>query len=115
MLLLALIAAAAAAAAKITYAIFLGKVMDVVAPFGAGSTGKEAASTSVSYWCTILAAAGAANWAASSMFITTWGLFGELMTRAARRVLFTTLLHQDMAWFDLQKQSIRVKLSRIHM
>lgn len=115
LLALAFLAAASAAAAKTTYAIFLGKIMDIVAPLGAKTISKEAALTGVSHWCMILAAVGAANWAVNSIFMTTWALFGELMARAARRVLFANLLQQDLAWFDSQHQGIRSTLSRIQM
>lgn len=110
---LALLAAAAAAAAKTTYAILLGKVMDIVAPLGAGSISKDTAMAGVSHWCMILAAVGAANWVANSVFMATWTIFGELMARAARRVLFANLLQQDLAWFGSQRQGIRSTLSRI--
>lgn len=115
LLVLALLAAAAAAAAKTSYAIFLGKIMDIVAPLGAENIGKEAALTGVSHWCMIMAAVGAANWAVNSVFVAIWAFFGELMARAARRALFSNLLLQDLAWFDSQHQGIRSTLSRVQM
>lgn len=115
LLVLAVLAAASVAAAKTTYSIFLGKVMDIIAPLGAGIISKEAALTDVSHWCMILAAMGAANWAANSIFMATWALFGELLARTARQTLFANLLQQDLAWFDSQSQGIRSILSRIQM
>lgn len=113
LLVLTVLAAASAAAAKTTYAIFLGKAMDIVTRLGAEAIGKDEALAGVKNWCMVLAAVGAANWAANSLFMATWTLFGELMTRAARRELFANLLRQDQAWFDGQRQGVRSTLSRI--
>lgn len=114
-LILAFLAAAFAAAAKTTYAVFLGKIMDIVAPLGAGTISKEAAWTGVSHWCMILAAMGVANGVANSIFMATWALVGEITARNARRVLFGNLLQQDLAWYDSQRHGIGSMLSGIQM
>lgn len=103
LLVLAVLAAASTATTRTTYAIFLGKVMDIVTPLGAEAISKEEALTGVRHWCMVLAVVGAVNWAANSVFMATWALFGELMARTARRVLFANLLQQDLAWFDGQR------------
>lgn len=97
LLVLAVLAAASNAAARTTYAIFFGKVVDVIAPLGGEAISKEEALAGVRHWCMVLATVGAVNWAANSVFMATWVLFGELMAKAARRVLFANLLQQDLA------------------
>lgn len=112
---LAVLAAACAAGAKTSYAIFLGKVMDVVAPLGAGTISKESAMASVSFWCAVLTAVGAAAWAFNSVFMAAWVIFGELVAKNTRETLFTTLLYKDMAWFDGQEEGLSSVLSSMHM
>lgn len=114
-LALAVLAAACAAGAKTSYAIFLGKVMDVVTPLGAGTISKESAMTSVSFWCVILTAVGAAAWVFNSAFMAAWVIFGELIAKNARATLFDDLLYKDMAWFDSQQEGISSVLSSIEM
>lgn len=114
-LALAVLAAACAAGAKTSYAIFLGKVMDVVTPLGAGTSSKDSAMASVSFWCAILTAVGAAAWVFNSAFMAAWVIFGELVTKNARDTLFTNLLYKDMAWFDGQDEGVSSVLSSMQM
>lgn len=114
-LALAVLAAACAAGAKTSYAIFLGKVMDVVTPFGAGTISKDSAMAGVTFWCVVLTAVGAAAWAFNSTFMAAWVIFGELVAKNTRETLFDNLLYKDMAWFDGQEEGFSSVLSSMQM
>ncbi|KAF3762068.1 hypothetical protein M406DRAFT_96416 [Cryphonectria parasitica EP155] len=114
-LIMAIIAAAFAAAAKTSYAIFLGRVMDILTPLGAGTISKESAMTGVTFWCIILTAMGAAVWIFNSAFMAAWVIFGELIARQARDKIFSNLLNKEMAWFDSQEEGVSSALSAMHV
>lgn len=114
-LALAVLAAACAAGAKTSYAVFLGKVMDVVTPLGAGTITRDSAMASVTFWCEILTVVGAAAWIFNALFMAAWVIFGESIARSTRETLFTNLLYKDMAWFDSQEEGISSVLSSMQV
>lgn len=89
--------------------------MDVVTPLGAGTITKDSAMASVSFWCVILTAVGAASWIFNSLFMAAWVIFGESMARNTRKTLFANLLYKDMAWFDSQEEGISSVLSSMQV
>ncbi|PSR88794.1 P-loop containing nucleoside triphosphate hydrolase protein [Coniella lustricola] len=107
--------AALVAAAKTSYAIFLGRVMDILTPLGAGTLSKTVAMTGVTFWCILLTAVGAAVWICNFVFMAAWVIFGELIAKNTRDTLFDNLMHKDMAWFDSQTDGISSSLSSMQV
>lgn len=114
-LIMAVIAAACAAGAKTSYAVLLGKVMDIVTPLGAGTISKESAMAGVTLWCIILTAVGAGVWLFNSAFMAAWVIFGELTAKSTRQTIFGSLLYKEMAWFDSQDEGVSSALSSIQV
>lgn len=114
-LTIAVVAAAFAAAAKTSYAIFLGRVMDILTPLGAGTLSKNTAMTGVTFWCILLTAVGTAVWICNFAFMVAWVIFGELIAKNTRDTLFNSLMYKDMAWFDSQKDGMSSTLSSMQV
>lgn len=114
-LILAIITAVCTVATNASYAIFLGRVMDIITSLGSGTTSKENVLSGISHWCTIAAVAGAATCVFNSAFMAMWVIFGETVARNARKMLFAGLLDKEMAWFDSKEEGISSMLSRMQM
>lgn len=111
----AVIAAVLVAATKTLYAIFLGKIIDLVSPLGAGTISGTRAMEGVRMWCLVLTGLGVAIWAFNSALMALWVIFGELAAKSAREGLFSNLLSKEMAWFDRQEEGVSSALSSMQM
>ncbi|KAK5992982.1 Alpha-factor-transporting ATPase [Cladobotryum mycophilum] len=112
-LVAALLSSAFSAALKTVLAIILGKIFDIVADFGNGKKDGKDTLTNVSQWCLVLVGLGIGNWLASSAFLASWVVFGELQANSVREDVFSSLLSRGMAWFDSLYQGISSLLVRV--
>lgn len=112
-LVAALVASAATAGLKTVLAVILGAVFDVVGGYGDGTRSGPDTISSISHWSLVIMGLGIANWAANSVFLVLWIVFGELQAASVRTDIFQILLASDMAWFDSQEQGMSSLLVRI--
>ena len=99
-LLAALLATAVVACIRTSLAVVLGRIFDPIVAFGDGKYESGSLLSEVSQWCIILMGMGFANWISNTAFMVFWTANGELFARNARLRLLSTLLAQDIAWFD---------------
>ena len=99
-LIAAVLSAAVVAGVKTVLAVMLGKIFDVIADFGSGTKSPVSTISDISKLCLILLALGATNWLASTAFLASWILFGELQATSVRQELFGSLLPRSIGWFD---------------
>jgi hypothetical protein len=107
------IIATLAGALKPIMSIFLGRVFNELAEYGAGGTTSDKLMKDVSIWCIGLAALALATWCFNSSFFALSLLFGEKQARNAREKMFMGLLEKEIEWYDLQPDGIASLLIRI--
>ena len=96
-------------------AFFLGKLFLALTSFGAGLIDGEILLNEIIKYSIFLCSLGAANWVVSTLYFTSWLLFGELQGKNARLQLFQSLLEKDMMWYDLRKNGIEALMPGIQM
>lgn len=111
--LLAVVATIVAGGLRTFLAVVYGRIFDVIAAFGAGSTSEPDALRGISTWCLILTGMGVGTWISNGMFMSMWIIFGEAQARSVRREVFSSLLEKDMAWYDGQVEGTSSLLTRI--
>ncbi|EED16479.1 ABC a-pheromone efflux pump AtrD [Talaromyces stipitatus ATCC 10500] len=111
LLLLALPITVAAGVIRIVFALYLGKLFQVLSQFGTGAINGHQLMEQTRDNTFILLIIGAATWLASTCFFFVWIVFGELQVRGASRLLFGRLLARDLMWFDMRKDGVGSFLS----
>lgn len=112
-ILAALAATAFTAGFKTVLSVILGRIFNVIAEYGNGSSDGSETLSRISMWCLVLVGLGIGNWLASMLFLSLWIIFGELQASSVRHDIFHSLLAKDMAWFDSQSEGISSLLVRI--
>ncbi|KAI6781293.1 Alpha-factor-transporting ATPase-like protein [Emericellopsis cladophorae] len=92
----AFLAAAITAGLKAALPVLLGETFNVISDYGMGFIDGIETSSRMSRWCLVLIGVGAGNWAANSVFLALWVIFGELQANAARHDIYQSLLKKDM-------------------
>ena len=93
-------------------AIFLGKVFDPFASFGAGTISGPDLVKKVSTSGIALVGLGSTSGILNALFFGLWLLFGELQAKSARGTLFGAMLEKDLDWYDMRKDGIEALISR---
>jgi ATP-binding cassette, subfamily B (MDR/TAP), member 1 len=102
-----------AGAIKPAITIFLGRILDELARFGAGSTKGDELLKNVSIWCIALTGLGIATMLVNGGFFSLWLVFGEMQARSVRDKAFLSMLEKEMEWYDLRADDIGSLLVRI--
>ena len=111
--LLAVVATVVSSGLRTFLAVVYGRIFDVIAAFGGGSTSGPNALHDISTWCLVLTGMGVGTWISNGMFMSMWIVFGEAQARSVRRDVFSSLLEKDMAWYDGQVEGTSSLLTRI--
>lgn len=109
----ALAASAITAGLKTALTVVLGIIFNVIADYGMGESSGPDTLASISSWAVIIVGLGVGNWVANSAFLALWIIFGELQAASVRRIIFSSLLSSDMAWFDSHEQGVSSLVVRI--
>jgi ATP-binding cassette, subfamily B (MDR/TAP), member 1 len=102
-----------AGAIKPAITIFLGRIFDELAGFGAGTTTQDELLQNISTWCVALTGLGVAIMIINGGFFSLWLVFGEMQARSARDRAFISMLEEEMEWYDLRSDGIGSLLVRI--
>ncbi|KAK4071609.1 uncharacterized protein Triagg1_5847 [Trichoderma aggressivum f. europaeum] len=97
LLIAAVVTSAAFASIKSAQSIILGKIFDVVSDFGAGHRSGNETIDQISHWGLVLLGMGFGNWLASTAFLASWNIFGELQANSVRQGIFQGLLSKKMS------------------
>lgn len=111
LLLAALLVTITAAAARVIFALYLGKLFQILSQFGSGAITGPQLMDQARDNTFILLIIGGATWLLSSGFFFVWIVFAELQVRGAGRILFGKLLTRDLMWFDMRKDGVGSFLS----
>lgn len=111
LLLAALLITIAAGVARIIFALYLGKLFQILSRFGCGAITGPQLMEQARDNTFILLIVGGATWLLSSCFFFVWIVFAELQVRGAGRILFGKLLTRDFMWFDMRKDGVGSFLS----
>ena len=94
-------------------AIFLGKMFNLFTSLGSGQlSGPDLVEQMTSFslrFCIFGAVSGVSN----SLFFGTWITFGELQAKLARETIFSSILVNEIAWFDARRAGIETFVSRL--
>lgn len=111
LLLAALLITFTAAVARVVFALYLGKLFQILSQFGIGAiTGPQLIEQARDNTF-ILLILGGATWLLGSGFFFVWIVFAELQVREAGRILFGKLLARDLMWFDMRRDGVGSFLS----
>ncbi|MCJ1400530.1 hypothetical protein MMC11_003736 [Xylographa trunciseda] len=94
-------------------AIFLGKIFDTFADYGAGMISGSDLTKQTSVNGLYLLGLGSASWILNGSFFMFWLLFGELQAKHIREMLFNGMLQREMAWYDLRKSGVNAMIPRL--
>lgn len=111
LLLVALLITIAAAVARVIFALYLGKLFQILSQFGTGAITGPVLMEQVRDNTFILLILGGATWLLGTCFFFVWIVFAELQVRGAGRILFGKLLTRDLMWFDMRKDGVGSFLS----
>ncbi|GAM38386.1 plasma membrane ATP-binding cassette transporter [Talaromyces pinophilus] len=111
LLLTALLITVAAAVARVIFALYLGKLFQILSRFGTGAITGPQLMDQARDNTFILLIIGGATWLLASCFFFVWVVFAELQVRGAGRILFGKLLTRDLMWFDMRKDGFGSFLS----
>lgn len=111
LLLAALLITVAAAVTRVIFALYLGKLFQILSRFGTGAITGPQLMDQARDNTFILLIIGGATWLLGSLFFLVWIVFAELQARGAGRILFGKLLTRDLMWFDMRKDGVGSFLS----
>lgn len=94
-------------------AIFLGKIFDKFAAYGAGTISGSDLTSEVSKNGLYLLGLGSASWLLNGSYFMFWLLFGELQAKSVREKLFDGMLQKDMEWYDMRKSGVNAMIPRL--
>ncbi|MCJ1390627.1 hypothetical protein MMC18_003488 [Xylographa bjoerkii] len=94
-------------------AIFLGKIFDTFADYGAGMISGSDLTKQTSVNGLYLLGLGSASWVLNGSFFMFWLLFGELQARHVREMLFNGMLQKEMEWYDMRKSGVNAMIPRL--
>ena len=100
-----------AAVARVIFALYLGKLFQILSQFGIGAITGPQLMDQARDKTFILLILGGATWLLGSCFFFVWIVFGELQVREAGRILFGRLLTRNFMWFDTRKNGVGSFLS----
>lgn len=102
-LLIAILFTIAAGVIRVVFALYLGKLFQILSQFGNGATTGTQLLEQAREKTFVLLILGGLTWLLSSCFLFCWVVFAELQNGRAGRVLFEKLLMQDLIWFDVRR------------
>jgi ATP-binding cassette, subfamily B (MDR/TAP), member 1 len=102
-LLTAILFTLAAGIIRVVFALYLGKLFQILSQFGNGAITGTHMLEQARAKTFVLLVLGGLTWLLSSCFLFCWIVFSELQVRRAGEVLFEKLLHRDLMWFDMRK------------
>lgn len=111
LLLAALLITFTAAVARVIFALYLGKLFQVLSQFGTGAITGPQLRQQARDNTFVLLILGGVTWLLGSCFFFVWIIFAELQVRGAGRILFGKLLTRDLMWFDMRKDGVGSFLS----
>jgi ATP-binding cassette subfamily B (MDR/TAP) protein 1 len=111
LLLAALLVTITAAVARVIFALYLGKLFQILSQFGTGAITGPQLMEQARDKTFILLILGGATWLLSSCFFFVWIVFAELQVRGAGKNLFGKLLTREFMWFDMRKDGVGSFLS----
>ncbi|MCJ1471901.1 hypothetical protein MMC13_000542 [Lambiella insularis] len=94
-------------------AIFLGKIFDKFAAYGAGTISGSDLTHQVSMNGLYLLGLGSASWLLNGSYFMFWLFFGELQAKSVREKLFGGMLQKDMEWYDMRKSGVNAMIPRL--
>ena len=94
-------------------AVFLGKLFNEFADFGAGQVSEHHLMRSVTNYSIILCGLGCASGILNGAYYGLWLVFGELQAKSAREKLFMGMLNKEMEWYDMRTSGIEPLVSRL--
>ncbi|KAK4154236.1 P-loop containing nucleoside triphosphate hydrolase protein [Chaetomidium leptoderma] len=106
LLALSLTTAAFVAAGRTAYAIFLGRIFEIVSRFGAGLLSPADFLAQISQWAVWMCVLGVGVWLFSTVDVAAWVVGGELRARTARTAVFGGLLGRDVGWFERREEGV---------
>lgn len=98
--------AAIVAASRTAYAIFLGKIFEIISKWSTGLLNAEEFISEISHWSVYFVLLGLGMWLFSSLDIALWVINGEIRARTTRETMFAALLRKTAGWYDLRGEGV---------
>lgn len=113
-LFLSVLAAILKGVATPASALVTGKIFGYLTSYQTGAISGHVLTHNVTQYVLYLVAIGAGTFVLQAIFYASWVAFGESQAKCAREQLFTTLLHQEVAWFDACKDGPSALIPRLN-
>jgi len=106
LIFLSFFTAAIVAASRTAYAIFLGRIFEIISKWSTGLLNAEEFISEISQWSVYFVLLGLGMWLFSSLDIALWVINGEIRARTTRETMFAALLRKTAGWYDLRGEGV---------
>lgn len=106
LLALSTLSSAVVAAGRTGYVVFLGKIFELVAGYGAGRLPPGVFLDAICHWAVCMVLLGIGMWLFSTLEMALWVVGGERRAREAREAVWAALMARPVAWFDARCEGV---------